>query len=230
MKKYWNYILLFIFLIIIIGVFLFYNKTIFENFSNNDDYVVICANYNKPTDFLEEIPIKSIVLKKGEEIPNKAHEATTYLHYMIKNYDNLPENMIFIHDENESWHHDGKITERIYEWIEKYEKNGKTYYEINDKEQNVKEWNNKTHEKFWNEVFLDYFGEYDKCKKVDGKCCAQFIISKNNILQHPKSLYEKYYNWLVTNTHGEGNGDEKDEYSGFYTSRYAEWTWNTLLS
>jgi len=224
------FLLISILFLVITFYCIFYQN--FENFESEKyaDYLIICANYNKPTDFLNNIPIKSVVLKKGNEIPNKAHEATTYLYFIINNYDNLPENMFFIHDEDESWHHDGKISERIYEWIEKYEINGKTYYEVNDKEQNVKSWNNKTHEKFWNEVFKDYFGEYDKCKKVDGKCCAQFIVSKKNIQKHPKWLYEKYYKWLVENTNGQGNGNEQDEYSGFYTSRYAEWTWNTLLS
>jgi hypothetical protein len=197
---------------------------------NFNDYTIICANYNKPIDFLYEIKIKSIVLKKGEEIPNKANEATTYLYYIIKNYENLPKNMIFIHDENESWHHEGKISEKIYEWIQEYKKNGESYYEVNNLPQIMKGWENKSHEKFWNEIFFVYFGEYNKCKKVDGKCSAQFIVSKNNILKHPKYLYEKYYNWLIENTNGEGNGNKKDEYSGFWTSRYAEYTWKTLLS
>jgi hypothetical protein len=43
----------------------------------------------------------------------------------IENYDNLPENVIFIHDEDESWHHDGKITDNIYKWIDEYERGGR---------------------------------------------------------------------------------------------------------
>ena len=200
-----------------------------ESFDSND-YFIICSKYNKSTDFLDEIPIKSVVLQKNVDVPNIANEATTYLYYIIHNYDNLPNNMIFIHDENESWHHEGKITEKIYEWIEEYEENGKTYYEVNNRPQIVKNFVNKTHEKFWNDIFQPYFGDYDKCKKVDGKCCAQFIVSKQNVRKNPKELYERYYNWLITNTSGEGNGDENDPYSGHETGRYAEYTWNTLFT
>jgi len=138
--------------------------------------------------------------------------------------------MIFIHDENESWHHQGKITERIHGWIEEYETLGKTYFEVNTPPQIVKNLHNQTHQKFWSDIFQPYFGDYDIYKKVDGKCCAQFIVSNTNIRKNPKALYEKYYDWLMTHTNGEGNGDHNDEYSGFNTGRYAEYTWNTLLS
>jgi len=208
-----------------------------ENSINYDDYVIVCARYSKNVDFLNEINIRNVILEKNHELPNKANEATSYLYYIIQNYDNLPENIIFIHDENESWHHSGKITEEIDSWINEYEKQGKTYYEFNSIVFNTGTTfipddvydSNIAFKHFWDTVMQDSYGDYNTIKTTPGKCCAQFIISKNNILKNPKSFYENYYNWLVDKTNGEGNGKSDDIYSGWSTSRYAEWTWRFIF-
>ena len=208
-----------------------------------DSYHIICAKYQKSTDFLDELdpPIRYSVLEKNKHVPNIAAEATTYLHYIIHNYDTLPKNLIFIHDENSSWHHEGKITDNVYGWIEEYEKLGKTYYEFNshhtlsvdavEEVQNLNRGsdNNKAYSDLWNTVFREYIGEFKNVRPKTGKCCAQFIVSRDAIRQHPREFYEKFYTWLTEKTSGEGIGSEDDIYSGYWTGRYAEYSWRFIF-
>jgi hypothetical protein len=232
--------------LLVLCVLLFVIKLLFvsniEALNNNnnkyDNYHIVCAKYKKNVDFLKDIDISYSVMEKGIDVPNVANEASSYLFYIIENYDNLPENIIFIHDENESWHHDGKITDNIYKWIDEYEKKGKTYYEFNNMIINKNGENmpkdlyntNVAYKNFWDNVMRNYIGEYETCTPEKGTCCAQYIISRNNILDKPKKFYEDFYNWLIDNTNGEGNGDSNDIYSGNMTGRYAEWSWRFIFN
>ncbi len=224
------------YLIFMILLFIIINKNskLFDLDYNN--YMIVCAKYNRDVSFLQKIKyINSVVITKNVDVPNKAHEATSYLYYIINNYNNLPENIIFIHDEDESWHHTGKISKNIYKWISEYESNGSTYFEFNntiipkvikDREPLVYDVFNL----YWNDLLQESCGDYINSGPETGKCCAQFIVSRDIIKQRPIKFYQNMYNWLINNTHGEGNGDKNDPYSGYYTSRYAEWTWRNIFN
>jgi hypothetical protein len=213
-------------LLFIILLFLPFKK---EGFQERD-YLVICAKYNKNTDFLKELSIPYLVIDKTV-VPNVANEATTYLYYIINHYDSMPKNIIFIHDENESWHHPGKITENIDQWIKEYEKKGSTYYEFNTMViEHPSDYHNEAEKDLWENVFTPYICSYKNATPFSGKCCAQFIVSKKQIRKHPKEFYEKYYDWLINNTTSVGNGSPDDTYSGHNTSRYAEWSWRFIFS
>jgi len=228
-----------IIIILIIIILIFRNINNFTNYINYDDYHIVCARYNKDITFLNNIPIKNTIIQKYKDVPNIANEATSYLYYIINNYENLPKNIIFIHDENESWHHDGKITENIYNWINEYINYGKNYYEFNNKEFDKYYKNNghpdaynriKGFKKFWDDNLKNEIGEYKDAKPECGKCCAQFIISKQQILKRSKIFYNNIYIWLINNSSGEGNGSGYDEYSGFMLGRYVEWTWRFIFN
>lgn len=220
-------------LFIVIG--LFFVLFILQIYTNKEsfqtkDYMVVCARYNKNTDFLKQLTIPYKVIEK-DSVPNVANEATSYLYYILQNYDILPENVIFIHDENESWHHEGKITEKIEEWIQEYEKSGGKYYEFNNMTiEKPQEFHTEAEKELWQKVFEPHICKYSEATPVAGKCCAQFIVSKKQIQKHPKKFYQDYYDWLIENTTAEGNGEASDMYSGYNTSRYAEWSWRFIFS
>lgn len=232
-----KYNIVYILCIILFLIYVF--QPIFEGFhKKNEDYHIVCANYDKSVDFLQGIEMPNTIIKKGTDVPNKANEATSYLHYIISNYENLPNNIVFIHDEDESWHHKGKISENIYEWIKSYEDNGKKYYEFNNVLFHKNGTNmpknlydeNPVFKKYWDQCLRKNIGDYSNAIPEEGKCCAQFIVSRNKILQKPKEFYVNMYNWFIENTHGEGNGDKENLNSSFNTGRYAEWTWRFIFS
>ena len=202
----------------------------FESYLN--DYHIVCAKYNKSTDFLNNIGIKSTIIEKDGTVPNKANEATSYLYYIVKNYDHLPKHLIFIHDEDKSWHHDGRITENLQKWIKTYEKNGHKYYNFNNSEMGE---NNDLYDKnpafkhFWDNTMKSTLGNYSGVTYENGKCCSQFIVSGKKILEKPREFYKKMYDWLITKTNGTGNGNKSDVYSGYWTGRYAEFSWRYIF-
>ena len=55
------------------------------------------------------------------------------------------------------------------------------------------------------------------------------LYLKKTILLNSKQFYIYFYNWLIDNTIGEGNGASEDKYSGRYTSRFSEWLWRAIL-
>jgi hypothetical protein len=218
--------MLWVVVILLLLTLLFQRKEPFES----RDYLIVCARYNRNTDFLKEINIPHKVIDKTV-VPNIANEATSYLYYILENYEKMPKHMIFIHDENQSWHHEGKITEKIDGWIKEYEKLGSTYYEFNTMDiQKPAEYHSEAERDLWENVFEEHICKYKDAPANGGKCCAQFIVSKKQIHKHPKEFYQKYYNWLIDNTTEEGNGSPHDVYSGFNTSRYAEWSWRFIFS
>jgi hypothetical protein len=236
-------------LIILLLILLYKNFEKFQNDIDFNKYFIVCARYNKDTSFLDKIPIKSIVLQKGNkngEVINKANEATSYLYYIINNYENLPDNVIFIHDEDESWHHDGKITDNIYKWIKYYEDNKLNYYNFNHTKTFIKQIDmnkdvliyddGREIAEIWVQVYKKFYEETLKqynieliTKNSPSIGCSQFIISKNAIQSNPKEMYEKIYKWLIDNTQGEGNGDSNNLLSGYYTGRYLEWSWHFIF-
>jgi hypothetical protein len=147
--------------------------------------------------------------------------------------------VIFIHDENESWHHTGKITENIQKWIKSFEEEGATYYEFNFNSsvshifpRNIATdlySRNAAYKDLYDKCFRKYLGNPDQINPEKGLCCAQFIVSRERILARDKEFYQNIYDWLVQKTNGEGNGDPADIYSGFNTSRYLEWIWAAIF-
>jgi PKD repeat protein len=239
MEKKYVYLILIIFVILYL-ILNKYNDKYNDKYNNinYDNYVIVCAKYKKNTDFLKEIPIKSIVITKNIDVTNKANEASSYLHYIIMNYINLPENIIFIHDEDSSWHHEGKISENIYKWIDEYEKKGSTYYEFNniiyDKNTELKLKHKNIYHmfiKYWNYIFDLPITDFENTKSSKYVCCAQFIVSKNVIKKRPLSFYKKIYNWIYLNSDDNGKITHvNNPNSGYSMGLYLEWTWYNIFN
>jgi len=231
----------YIILILLICIFYFVARNTIYNYTTIDynNYAIVCAKYKNDVSFLEKVPIKSAVITKDIDLPNIATESSSYLHYIIKNYDNLPDNIIFIHDHNESVHHIGKFTDNIDAWINAYQKNGFTYYEFSSYDITKEIVKTKFRETpefynifkiYWDSVLQKSIGDYDAAEPNNGKCCAQFIVSRDTIRNRPIEFYQNMYDWLMNNTSGTGLGDPIDPYSGYNTGRYAEYSWRFIFN
>lgn len=68
--------------------------------------VVVAAHYAEDVAWLGGLSQhwEVIIMGPGGLPANKGNEAMAYLTYIIQNYDNLPESMVFIHSHETSWH------------------------------------------------------------------------------------------------------------------------------
>jgi hypothetical protein len=127
-------------------------------------------------------------------IPNNGQEVSSYLKYIIENYDNLPDHVAFIHGHENAWHqcHDrplldvidgAKINEYgfipLNNWTRTYEfaNEEKDYMKIED---------------MWTEYEFP-FKRPPKFFEMECPLGAQFIVARDRILRNPKILYQKWY-------------------------------------
>lgn len=147
---------------------------------------------------------------------NKGNEASGYLKYIIDHYDAMPEYVVFIHDHEYSWHHQGNIVHRIQERI-----GHKTKFE----NLNSFLWTKDTIE--WFPEIRVWYARYLKTEVGSIKQygdfmtghlgCAQFIVHRDKIQRISLSCYVSLYYWIL-------NTNIPDYYSG----RFLEYTWHLM--
>lgn len=233
-------------LCIFLFLILFYYTIIkINNLSKNinySDYEIICARYIKDTSFLNNFKIKSNIIQKcidnscnNNTCPNIGNEASSYLFYIINNWNKLPKNLIFIHDENSSWHHNGNITDNLSIWIKEYEDNGSIYYEFNSMTvdptiiYNADSNKEPGFQKFYSENLEEYLGKWTDLPLKPRKCCAQFIVSRKQIKKNPLQMYVKIYNWII-NDKLEDHNDKTEKEKSYIKGLYCEFTWNFIFT
>jgi hypothetical protein len=148
---------------------------------------------------------------------NKGKEASAYLKYIIDKYDSLPLYSLFIHDKDTSWHHQGSIVKLILD----NQGSTKKYYNFNNRVcSTIKNGVWKEMKSFYNKFLSKYLGpiEYFGDWTVNHLCCAQFVVHKSKIRQHPKKFYQDLFNWITTT-----NMDHE------ITGRLLEWTWRIIF-
>ena len=154
------------------------------------------------------------------ECPNIGKEASSYLCYIIENYDKLPDYVAFIHGHDTSYHQ----TDTILNLLKDVKFTG--YEPLNRKDyRNV--FNDDVQEespkKNWELVryFYDELGlNLPRPSKLEYTACAQFVVSKEVILSNSLETYKNILSWLLrrTDIHME------------WTSRVLEHLWCYILT
>jgi hypothetical protein len=147
---------------------------------------------------------------------NKGNEGSGYLKYIIDHYHNLPEHVVFLHDHETSWHHEGDIYDRVTEHLG----HNINYYNLNNFI-----WQNDSIEWFSeiNDWYRKYFyPEMGSMKKYGNfmtgyKGCAQFIVHKSLILKRSLKFYQDLYDWILTTP-----------INDYCSSRFLEYTWHLM--
>lgn len=163
-----------------------------------------------------------MISKQGipaETAPNRGNEASSFLEYIIKNYDNLREITIFVHGHQSAWHHKKNMDESLLH----LDIGEHSYCNINDFYKTELALPNEFDyaKKLIPELFsiLGFsFGEND-VQNINFRNCAQFYVNKESIMQHSKETYTKLYDWLMTTPH-----------TSFYTGRMFEYLWHVIFT
>jgi hypothetical protein len=207
-----------IILIIIICILLLYLRKYTEGFTDgnaatrswdqNTELIIVSSHYNEDLDWLLKAPVPVVVCgKEGEKsaaIPtnekcrtvNEGYEASSYLKFIIANYETLPKYVLFLHGHENAHHQKRNIFDEIKErkWLDK------NYYSVN-KFGLTKCMNGSIHicdqlRPIWDTYFRPYL-KRDAPNNLICDCCAQFVISRETILRNPKEAYEKWLQLLI---------------------------------
>ena len=140
----------------------------------------------------------------------KGFEVVMYLKYIIDNYHNLSDYNIFIHAHLTSWHsrNMSQIIPRL---------NNASYHNLNiDYFQKINIQNSKDYKNIIDELTTIVYNK--TIPYVNGYCCAQFIVSKENIQKHKLNIYRQLDFWLYST-----------KQHNHYSSRAFEYLWSYIL-
>ncbi|KAA8642909.1 DUF3431 domain-containing protein [Aspergillus tanneri] len=167
---------------------------------------------------------------------NKGRESMVYLTYIIDNYDDLPESMLFIHSKRYQWHND----DPYYDGVPVLRNFQVSYLQeqgyVNLRcawvlgcPTEIKPYTD-THRDavhagvYYKNGFMELFPGVEVPEEVGVSCCAQFGVTKWKVLERPKSDYERYRKWLSETTLPDDLSGRIMEYSWHSTSTLAGFT------
>lgn len=230
------YIILLIFLIITIlyccfksYYFALEEFAIMKEYPSKANIVIVTSHYNEKLDWLEETKLPVVVCSKSMASPfcqasdNKGREASAFLKFIIDNYDQLPDHIAFIHGHENAWHQ--SFPKSILEIIEScadYSNHGYislNNYFLDDREINSNA-NMQTLHEIWDMMFRPYLNR-DPPDYLLSDCCAQFIVSKERVLNLPKMAYEKWYSYIMI--------DNPIDDGGYEISVVFEYMWHLIF-
>ncbi|CAG8919391.1 unnamed protein product [Penicillium salamii] len=161
---------------------------------------------------------------------NKGRESMVYLSYIIDNYNNLPESMLFIHSQRYQWHND----DPYYDGIPPLQHFQVPYLQQQGYVNLRCVWTlgcpteirpltdthrNDVHAgEYFKNGFMELFPDTPVPEEVGVSCCAQFGVSRAKVLERPLADYERYRKWLSTTT-------LQDDLSG----RIMEYSWHMIF-
>jgi len=185
---------------------------------------VVVAHYNKDTSWTKNLKYPSRVITKSgipyETPPNRGNEASSYLQYIIEEYDNLDDITIFVHDHRSDWHHKENIDEAINRMIF-----DKPYYNFNTNDMGNALTELTRFPQEMNRMYLHTpFFEKLLGLKIDPtqivyRNSAQFYVTKDTIRQYPKEIYLHMYIWLMSTPE-----------ISWMTSRVFEYLWHVIFT
>lgn len=160
---------------------------------------------------------------------NKGRESMAYLSYIIDNYARLPSTLVFLHSHRSgflsAWHTDTPLHDNVDALralrIPFVQKNGYVNLRCNWNPGCLEAHRDNAHvtPEVWGEVFAGTSGEAEPAPALVGAaCCAQFAVSRDQVLARPLADYERFREWIVET-------EKSDAKSG----RVLEFLWHVIF-
>lgn len=159
---------------------------------------------------------------------NKGKESNVYLQYILDHYHKLPEYMVFLHAHRSSYHvefeeQDNALTVQRLQ-LDYVRKAGYTNLRCDwspgcpDEVQPFRQLAGRTTEIAFAGAWIRIFNNTNIPEIVGAPCCAQFAVTKKQVLARPLSDYQHYHDWLMET-------ELDDETSG----RVFEYLWHIIF-
>ncbi|EGE83156.2 hypothetical protein, variant [Blastomyces gilchristii SLH14081] len=152
----------------------------------------------------------------GLRVPNRGRESMPYLTFIIDHYHSLPDIVAFVHANNRQWHNQdiGYYNDHVLRRLRLETVRERGYVNLRCRNSpgcepsSVLPHNpslvevelNDTRSRFAN-IYAHLF-EIDDVKEVPhvigSVCCAQFVVTRERILQRPLSDYERMRSWVLS--------------------------------
>ena len=143
---------------------------------------------------------------------NEGREANPYLTYLVDHYDDLPAIMAFLHPHKDgfprAWHNDAFQYSNVHALrnlnLGHVHESGYVNLRCNptpgcpDEIQPFRDWDdqNRQSEHEFRNVWSKLFNNNDVPEIVATPCCAQFAVTREQVLKRPKSDYVRFLQYL----------------------------------
>lgn len=154
----------------------------------------------------------------------RGREAAAYLSYIVDFYEDLPAYSVFIHAGEDQWHNDlfGPKSSEVLLHLRLEAVDALGYVNlrcstfpgcpvgVNPLDPTQIDIENKDVRAYFSEIYMELFQVKlsDVPQHIGNVCCGQFAVSRERILQRPKSDYERMLRWAgmtdVTDSFGVG--------------------------
>ncbi|KAL4956507.1 hypothetical protein BDW69DRAFT_158384 [Aspergillus filifer] len=161
---------------------------------------------------------------------NKGRESMVYLTYIIDNYENLPDSILFIHSQRYQWHNDDPYYDGVpmlrnfqLPYLEKQGYVNLRCVWVLGCPEEIHPLSDTHREavhagEYFKNGFMQLFPGVEVPDAVGVSCCAQFGVTSWKIRERPKSDYVRFRKWL-------SETDLTDDLSG----RIMEYSWHMIF-
>ncbi|KAL4914459.1 hypothetical protein BDW62DRAFT_143934 [Aspergillus aurantiobrunneus] len=139
---------------------------------------------------------------------NKGRESMVYLTYIIDNYENLPDSILFIHSQRYQWHNDDPYYDGVpmlrnfqLPYLEKQGYVNLRCVWVLGCPEEIHPFTDPHREQvhageYFKNGFMELFPGVEVPHAVGVSCCAQFGVTSWKIRERPKSDYVRFRKWL----------------------------------
>ena len=171
-------------------------------------FMAVVARFDEDVAWLRRFPIAYTIVNKSAAIPNTGYDSSSFLWWIISNYERLPQYMLFLHAHERAWHH-ARYSQlaSAYIAIENLPAHG--FLSINHKPDGemfvnekplVRELSRAEHI----QLRISILG-IDTALPGDGSvrwpACAQFWVRRERVLARPRHYYARLYQTMTDAAH-----------------------------
>ncbi len=122
---------------------------------------------------------------------NTGNECSSYLQYILNNYDNLPSKMAFIHGHKDAWHQQHNMSDTL----EKAKDSNLNFGTLNGTVIDDEAWQKAICT--FKKEFPEFSSRKEWTDKIDmsgssvkSDCCSQFVVDSDRVKRFPKEAWE----------------------------------------